>query len=136
MSEEDIGSLSVSGLQVASGKSYKVLAGGTQAGAVAYTDRTYKLSTIPSAINGATFIRTANDDKNAYVANNSFLTFTVNTDAVVYVAHDDRVARPSWLNSMFSSFSPSSSINAVSRRTCSKTGSTSSACRERSSASR
>ena len=107
VSEEDIGSLSVSGLQVASGKSYKVLAGGTQAGAVAYTDRTYKLSTIPSAINGATFIRTANDDKFASLGSSSFLSFDVNQGVDIYVAFadDPDLLKPSWLTNSFQSTS-------------------------------
>ena len=46
------GDLSVSGLTVATGKAYKVIAGGTKDGAVAYIDRTYQLTApIPAAMN-------------------------------------------------------------------------------------
>ena len=44
----------------------------------------------------ATYIKTANDDKSSNGA--SFLTFEMNQDVTVYVAHDDRITtKPSWL---------------------------------------
>ena len=101
--ESDI-AVSVSNLQVASGKTYKVLSGGTQASAVAYIDRTYQLSSsIPSVINGATYIRTANDDKFASLGSSSFLSFDVSANSDVYVAHgnDPDLVKPAWLTDSF-----------------------------------
>ena len=46
---------------------------------------------------GKTYIKTANDDKSS--TGSSFLTFDINRDATVYVAHDDRInPKPSWMN--------------------------------------
>ena len=66
-------------------------------GQLLYIDRTYTFTDVGS-FSGANYIKTANNDKQA--TDNSFLTFTVNADAVVYVAHDDRIeTKPSWLSS-------------------------------------
>ncbi|MGB5055530.1 MAG: hypothetical protein WBO24_14150, partial [Nitrospirales bacterium] len=82
---------------VASGKSYVVTTSGLQAGGTVYIDRAYTFTTIPSLVQGATFIRTANDDKAA--TNTTFLSFTVNQPVSVYVAHGDRItSKPSWLS--------------------------------------
>lgn len=70
-SEQATSDLSVTGLDVASGKTYKVLPAGTKTGAVVYTDRSYRLASAPSAIAGATYIRTANDDKFAKLGSTS-----------------------------------------------------------------
>jgi hypothetical protein len=49
-------------------------------------------------LQGTTYIKTANDDKNSSDA--SFLTFDVNQDVTVYVGHDNRKSdKPSWLAS-------------------------------------
>ena len=89
--------LSISNLTVASGKSYVVTTSGLQAGGTVYIDRNYTFTTIPSLVQGATFIRTANDDK--ATTNTTFLTFSVNQPVSVYVAHGDRItSKPAWLN--------------------------------------
>ncbi len=96
--------LSVSNVKAASGKSYKVFNAGTKLGSITYSDRDYKLSSsIPAAINGATYIQTANNDKFASLGSSSFLTFDVNTDVDVYVAYDNDkdLIRPSWLTGSF-----------------------------------
>jgi hypothetical protein len=104
VSENEVGSLSITGLQVATGKSYKIVSGGTTAGALAYIDRTYHFaSPIPSAISGATFIRPSNDDKFAKLGSSNFMSFTVNQDVDVYVAFDNEpdLKKPSWLTNSF-----------------------------------
>jgi YVTN family beta-propeller protein len=59
-------------------------------------DRTFTFSTVPSLVAGAQWIRTANDSK-AYTGN-PLVTFDINTAADVYVAMDDRIARPAWVD--------------------------------------
>jgi len=60
-----------------------------------YIDRTYTFTDV-ATLDGETYIRTANGDKNS--TGTSFLTFTVDRDATVYVAHDKRIAAtPAWL---------------------------------------
>ncbi|HEY9448805.1 MAG TPA: RICIN domain-containing protein, partial [Gemmatimonadaceae bacterium] len=108
------GDLSVSGLTVATGKAYKVIAGGTKDGAVAYIDRTYQLTApIPAAISGATYIRPSNDDKFAKLGSSSFMSFTVNQDVDVYVAFDNDpdLNKPSWLTNGFTKTSTQLATN-------------------------
>ncbi len=93
--------LTVSGLSVESGESYQVVDGGLTNGALTYIDRGYTFSSTPGSLEGATYIKTANDDKAS--SSGTFLSFTVDEDVTVYVAHDDRISsRPSWLTSSFS----------------------------------
>jgi beta-galactosidase len=58
-------------------------------------------SSVPAQLQGLDFIQTANDDKNALPGNTDFLSFDVDRDVIVYVAHDDRLQRPAWLTSDF-----------------------------------
>jgi hypothetical protein len=89
--------LNISNLNVSSGKAYVVPTSGIQGGGTIYIDRTYTFTTIPTLIQGAPYIRTANDDKTA--TNSNFLSFTVNQPVSVYVAHGDRITpKPTWLN--------------------------------------
>jgi hypothetical protein len=90
-------SLTVSGLTVASDRAYTVVSSGLVVGAQQYVDRTYTLSAVPSALAGATFIRTANDDKDAAPGSASFLSFDVNADVEVFVALDPRLTPPAWM---------------------------------------
>ncbi|MDN3548679.1 glycosyl hydrolase [Mucilaginibacter aquaedulcis] len=61
-----------------------------------YTDRTYKITSVPSVLSGASLIKTACDDKPNTSAN---ITFTLSAPATVYVAYDPRAtALPSWLS--------------------------------------
>jgi polygalacturonase len=64
-------------------------------GSTQYGDRTITFKTVPTALSGAQWIRTANDSKAA--TNNPLATFTVNRPATVSVAVDSRIGRPSWL---------------------------------------
>ena len=89
--------LTISNLTVASGQAYVVPASGLQAGGTVYIDRAYTFTTVPASVQGATYIRTANNDKAA--TNAAFLSFTVNQPVSVSVAHDVRLTpKPSWLS--------------------------------------
>jgi fibronectin type 3 domain-containing protein len=93
-----VAQLVISNLTVASGLNYEVVKDGLQTGAVVYIDRSYTCSSVPALVQGATYIKTANNDKGS--SGTSFLTFGVNQDVIVYVAHDDRIStKPSWISS-------------------------------------
>ena len=88
--------LIVSNLTVDSGEDYEVVNNGLVDGALAYIDRSYKFTDIPVYLEGATYIKTANDDKGS--VGDDFLSFDVTQDVTVYVAHDDSITdKPSWL---------------------------------------
>ena len=66
-----------------------------QPGDQQYGDRTYAFTSVPEMVVGAQWIRTANDSK-AYAG--PVVSFTLLCDAVVYIAHDQRVVdKPDWL---------------------------------------
>jgi hypothetical protein len=68
-----------------------------QVGNNQYGDRTFKIAQMPSSLAGSTWIRTANDSKQYETG--SVATFRVNSNATVYVIHDDRLTtKPSWLS--------------------------------------
>jgi hypothetical protein len=90
-------SLTISNLTVASGQAYVVSASGLQAGGTVYLDRAYTFTTVPSSVQGAAYIQTANNDKAATTA--AFLRFTVNQPVSVSVAYDVRLTpKPAWLS--------------------------------------
>ena len=62
-----------------------------------YGDRTITLASVPSALTGAQWIRTANDSKQA--TPNPLVTFTVNKQVTVSVAVDTRRGKLSWMDS-------------------------------------
>lgn len=89
--------LFVEGVKAATKKNYRVVPNGLREGTLVYTDRKFTFTTIPQHLKGATYVRTANDDKAGRSADH--LTFSVNHDVTVYVAHDSRIkARPEWMN--------------------------------------
>ena len=89
-------SLTITHLTVGSGRTYQVVDQGLFLGALTYIDRSFTMASIPSLLQGATYLQTANDDKAS--TGTSFLTFSVNQAATIYVAHDDRiVSTPAWL---------------------------------------
>jgi hypothetical protein len=93
-----VAELVIGGLTVYSGEAYEVVQDGLVAGALVYIDRSFTFSSIPASLEGATYIKTANDDKCS--SGDSFLSFDVNQDVTIYVAHDNRIAqKPSWLAS-------------------------------------
>ncbi len=90
--------LHITNLNVVSGESYEVIYNGLQDGALVYIDKRDVYNTVPTWLEGDTYIKTADKDKIRNIA--SFFTFDVNMDVTVYVAHDDRItSKPSWLAS-------------------------------------
>nr|WP_237488004.1 kelch repeat-containing protein [Hufsiella arboris] len=86
----------VTNLVATTGKPYRI--GTLAAGITYYTDRTYKITSVPSSLTGVPFLLTANDDK----SNNSssLLSFNLTKEATVFVAYDSRATvLPNWLNS-------------------------------------
>jgi len=82
-------------VSVTSGRSYKVSK--LNVGVNPYTDRSYTVTSLPSYLNGASFIQTAMDDK--FDASDVLLTSFIKKDAVVYIGYDPRAtSRPAWLN--------------------------------------
>jgi hypothetical protein len=62
-----------------------------------YGDRAYVFTSIPASLQGSDWIQTANDSKR--YTRTTLATFKVNADSHVYVAFNDRIARPAWLSS-------------------------------------
>lgn len=78
-----------------SGKSYKVKK--LTSGVKLYSDRDYYIKSLPSYLEGASFIQTANDDKSK--VSNTFLTSFYKKSAVLYVGYDPRAKSiPTWLS--------------------------------------
>ena len=88
----------VNNVNAGSGTKYEVINNGLVLGATQYVDRSFTFTDIPENLQNATYIKTANDDKLDTV--NPFLTFDVNEDVIIYVALDDRVTKPLWLDDM------------------------------------
>ncbi|WP_202621794.1 malectin domain-containing carbohydrate-binding protein [Pontibacter russatus] len=85
----------ISNISASSGRSY--ILGSLAVGAQHYTDRTYKITSVPASLSGASLIRTANDDKKS--TSSSLLSFNLSESATVYIAYDPRAtALPSWLS--------------------------------------
>jgi len=91
-----VSQLVISNLTVGSGRNYEVVTDGITTGAQVYIDRTYTYSSVPALVEGATYIKTANDDKGS--SGDAFLSFNVDQNVTIYVGHDDRAAsKPSWM---------------------------------------
>ena len=94
---EALSGLTVTNIQVENGSSYEVVNQGLVPGERVYIDRSYTFTNIPETQTGATFIKTANQDKNS--SSSAWLSFDVNQPVTVYVAHDPRIAtKPAWLD--------------------------------------
>jgi hypothetical protein len=92
------GGLSISGLSAkdtANAADWSVQAN-LHTGSVQYGDRTFTVTAVPSALNGAQWVRTANDSKAA--TNNPLVTFTISAQATVAVAVDTRIGKRSWMD--------------------------------------
>ncbi|MEY4386126.1 MAG: hypothetical protein RLY20_1409 [Verrucomicrobiota bacterium] len=65
-------------------------------GILAYSDDALRyLDSLPAVLNGARLIRTANNDRKYWA--NDYIVATVARELDLFVAHDDRVPRPKWL---------------------------------------
>jgi beta-galactosidase len=72
---------------------------GARDGARIYADRDFVFRGLPEALHGCDWIQTANADK-LYSAVD-LMELAANADSVVYIAHDDRLPRPGWLQRQF-----------------------------------
>lgn len=88
-------------LTVKSPNRYVAHTGSFAVGSVIYTDRTYHTITVPTPLLGASWIQTANDDKNRDLKDSAYLSFTVPVPVVVYVGHDTRAVPPAWLKNRY-----------------------------------
>jgi beta-galactosidase len=68
-------------------------------GAKIYADREFVFTELPAPLRGSDWIQTANADKLYSAAD--LIDFAVQTETVVYVAHDERLPRPDWLQQQF-----------------------------------
>jgi hypothetical protein len=68
-------------------------------GVAQYGDRDFTFSAVPEEVTGAAWIRTANDSKSA--TQNPLARFTINRDAVVYVAVDTRLGKRPWMDALW-----------------------------------
>jgi len=85
----------VTNISAGSGKSYVLT--DLAVGKLMYTDRTYKITSVPSALADASLIQTANDDK--FNTSSSLLSFDLAQQATVYIALDPRATvLPAWLS--------------------------------------
>jgi hypothetical protein len=83
----------ISDIRVANGRAYTIST--VAKGEKQYVDRDYVLTDVGS-LEGHRFIQAFNNDK--FTVSDSFLSFTLDMPAVIYVAHDDRItAKPDWL---------------------------------------
>ena len=86
----------ISDLIVASGTTYVVVEG-LDNGSKAYVDSNSTYSNLPNVLKNATYIRTSIND--GISTTKPFISFTVNKNVTVCIAHDDRIdPKPSWLS--------------------------------------
>ncbi|NUR29732.1 MAG: right-handed parallel beta-helix repeat-containing protein [Catenulispora sp.] len=71
-----------------------------QAGVPIYGDRTYTLATLPTALIGADWVRTANNSKT--VTTNPLVSFMISRAATVYLAVDTRTGKRPWMDASWS----------------------------------
>ena len=89
------GEVGISNLTVASGASYEIVKGIAE-GDKQYIDRGYTFNSLGEYA-GMTYIRTANDDKEA--TDEDFLTFDLSAPATLFVAYRHGTDLPPWLSS-------------------------------------
>ncbi|MDQ3291412.1 MAG: Ig-like domain-containing protein, partial [Bacteroidota bacterium] len=84
----------ISNIKSYTGKSYAQA--NLSVGTVFYTDRTYKITSLPASLNGEAFIKTPNDDK--YYTGTRAFTFQLGQSSTVYIAYDPLATKlPSWM---------------------------------------
>ncbi|PIR43802.1 hypothetical protein COV24_01000 [candidate division WWE3 bacterium CG10_big_fil_rev_8_21_14_0_10_32_10] len=89
--------LVINNVNVETGNTYEVMSNGLILDANQYIDRNYTFDSIPASLLGITYFKTANNNKST--RSNTHLSFNVNQDVTVYVAHDNRYAlKPAWLD--------------------------------------
>lgn len=90
----------ISNLNVTTLREYAVDEGGLKVGAPAFIDNTsYYFTQLPSFLEGATYIKTAIDDKCFSDPSKFVLSFDVDRPVTIYIAHDDRYStKPVWMS--------------------------------------
>jgi hypothetical protein len=92
----------ISAISVVGGGAYRTETGGFAVGARRFIDAAPTFaSALPADLVGHSYIRTADADRNAAPGSASFLSFDVDRDVTVYIAHDNRLSRPTWLSAGF-----------------------------------
>ncbi len=92
--------LVVSNLSVETGKPYVIVEDGLFIGVRYYIDWDYiVIYTLPTYLEGQTHIKTSIRDKS--YTSETFMNFSVNVDATVYVGYDNRNGIPNWLANNF-----------------------------------
>ncbi|MBM3972125.1 MAG: hypothetical protein FJ302_20045, partial [Planctomycetes bacterium] len=98
--ETNSGIATVRNVKVKNGAAYKVLSGGLLSGVRAYVDRGYRLSTVPTELEGADLIQTANNDDNS--RGEQWLSADALVPVRVWVGIDARQkSPPSWVLTSF-----------------------------------
>lgn len=90
----------VSNLSVTTLREYAADEAGLKMGAPTFIDNTsYYFTQVPSFLEGATYIKTANDDKCLSDPSKFVLSFDVDRSVTIYIAHDDRYStKPVWMS--------------------------------------
>ncbi len=89
--------LSIINLHSTSGRTYDIVESGFAVRGFQYVDREFRFTAVPDVLIGATYIKTANDDKAS--RGTDFVSFEVNAPVIVYVAHDNRAeSKPFWIS--------------------------------------
>jgi putative heme-binding domain-containing protein len=84
----------VSNLRTGSQRVYET--GSLKTGRMPYTDRGFRFTKVPAALDGAEIIRTANEDDRT--TDDAFLTFDLALESTIFIACDSRIsARPEWM---------------------------------------
>ena len=87
-------------LKVRSNGRYQTLSGGVEPGELVYTDRAYRLKSIPEALLGAELLQTANGDDGS--RGNDWLTFEALLPVRIWVGIDTRLPQPpTWIREHF-----------------------------------
>lgn len=82
-------------VSTANGKTYPVAK--LNAGVKQYADRTYTITSVPVYLQGASFIQTANTDKNN--TQTDFLSAFIKPDVIAFIGYDPRATSlPAWLS--------------------------------------
>jgi beta-galactosidase len=74
-----------------------------------YADRNFVFMDLPQALQGSDWVQTANADK-LYSAVD-LIDLAVKNESIIYVAHDDRLPRPGWLQQQFKALDAKLAIN-------------------------
>ncbi|MEH7253462.1 DUF4982 domain-containing protein, partial [Neobacillus niacini] len=82
----------------------------TKNGDKIFSDRDFTFTNLPIYLLGGEYIQAPDDDKTYHALD--LMHFTINKDAEVYVAHDDRLPRPAWLTEEYTDTSEKVMLNA------------------------